>query len=96
MSRITRYVLPILAVVALILVACQPQEIVVTKEVEVVVTQVVEVEKEVEVPVEVEVEVEVTAVPVAAPRWTQTSSKRSRSARRCRNPRLVLCAAVGA
>ena len=63
MSRITRYVLPILAVVALILVACQPQEIVVTKEVEVVVTQVVEVEKEVEVPVEVEVEVEVTAVP---------------------------------
>jgi branched-chain amino acid transport system substrate-binding protein len=59
MSRITRYALPIVAVAALILTACQPQVVEVTKEVEVVVTQVVEVEKEVEVPVEVEV----TAVP---------------------------------
>jgi len=48
-----------MAAIALILTACQPTEVVVTKEVEVVVTQVVEVEKEVEVPVEVEV----TAVP---------------------------------
>jgi branched-chain amino acid transport system substrate-binding protein len=61
MSRITRYAVPILAALALILVACQPQVVEVTKEV--VVTQVVEVEKEVEVPVEVQVEVEVTAVP---------------------------------
>ena len=61
MSRITRYALPILAVIALILTACQPQVVEVTKEVEVEVTRVVEVEKEVEVPVEVEVEV--TAVP---------------------------------
>lgn len=61
MSRITRYVLPILAAMALILVACQPQVVEVTKEV--VVTQVVEVVEEVEVPVEVQVEVEVTAVP---------------------------------
>jgi ABC-type branched-subunit amino acid transport system substrate-binding protein len=45
----------------LILVACQPQEVEVIKEV--VVTQVVEVVEEVEVPVEVEVEVEVTPVP---------------------------------
>ncbi len=65
MSRITRYALPILAVIALILTACQPQVVEVTKEVEVEVTRVVEVEKEVEVEVEkeVEVEVEVTAVP---------------------------------
>jgi branched-chain amino acid transport system substrate-binding protein len=49
----------------LILTACQPQVVEVTKEVEVEVTRVVEVEKEVEVEVEkeVEVEVEVTAVP---------------------------------
>jgi ABC-type branched-subunit amino acid transport system substrate-binding protein len=46
---------------AMILVACQPQEVEVIKEV--VVTQVVEVVEEVEVPVEVEVEVEVTPVP---------------------------------
>ena len=67
MSRITRYVLPILAVMALVLIGCQPQVVEVTREVQVVVTQVVEVEKEVEIPVEVEVEVpvevEVTAVP---------------------------------
>jgi len=52
-------------VIALILTACQPQVVEVTKEVEVEVTRVVEVEKEVEVEVEkeVEVEVEVTAVP---------------------------------
>ncbi len=61
MSRITRYALPILAVIALILTACQPQ--VVTKEVEVVITKVVEIEKEVEVPVEVVV----TAVPEPVP-----------------------------
>ena len=59
MSRITRYALPILAAIALILTACQPQVTEVTREVEVEVTRVVEVEKEVEVPVEVEV----TAVP---------------------------------
>ncbi|MBL7062727.1 MAG: ABC transporter substrate-binding protein [Anaerolineae bacterium] len=63
MSRITRYALPVLAVIALVLTACQPQVVEVTKEV--VITQVVEVVEEVEVPVEVEVEV--TAVPEPAP-----------------------------
>ncbi len=65
MSRITRYALPILAVIALILTACQPQVVEVTREVEVEVTRVVEVEVEKEV--EVEVEVEVTAAPEPAP-----------------------------
>ena len=57
MSRITRYVLPALAVMALILTACQPEVVTVTVE--------VPVEATVEVPVEatVEVPVEVTAVP---------------------------------
>jgi ABC-type branched-subunit amino acid transport system substrate-binding protein len=53
MSRITRYALPVVAVAALILTACQPQVVEVTKVVEV--TREVEVEKE--------VQVEVTAVP---------------------------------
>jgi len=61
MSRIARYVLPILAVVALILTACQPQVVEVTKEV--VVTKVVEKEVEVTKVVEKEVEVVVTPVP---------------------------------
>jgi branched-chain amino acid transport system substrate-binding protein len=53
MSRITRVILPTSILLALILVACQPTEVIVTKEVEVpvevVVTEEVEVEKIVEV-----------------------------------------------
>jgi branched-chain amino acid transport system substrate-binding protein len=53
MSRITRVILPTVILLALILTACQPAEVIVTKEVEVVVTEQVVVTEEVEKIVEV-------------------------------------------
>jgi ABC-type branched-subunit amino acid transport system substrate-binding protein len=58
MSKFSRIIFPVLVVFALILAACQPQEVIVTVEKEVVVTQ--EVEREVVVTQEVEKEVVVT------------------------------------
>ena len=57
MSRMMRYVVPILVIISLTLVACEPQEV----------TRVVEVEKTVEVEKEVEKEVVVTATPAPKP-----------------------------
>ena len=53
MSRVTRFLLPVLIVLALLLVACQPETVVETVVVteEVVVTEIVEVEKEIQVEV---------------------------------------------
>ncbi|MGD2156462.1 MAG: ABC transporter substrate-binding protein [Anaerolineales bacterium] len=65
MSKFSRIIFPVLVVFALILAACQPQEVIVTVEKEVVVTQ--EVEKEVVVTQEVEKEVVVTQEVIVTP-----------------------------